>query len=159
MLGFEVGSFRIVREIGQGAIGRVYLAEHILIGKRAAIKVLLPQYSTNTEIVERFVNEARAISLLKHPSVVDLYDYGTLAGGSAYLLMEYLEGESLGARLKRERLRAPLLIDVAGQVAGALAAAHACGIVHRDWKPDNVFLVEDADLRHGLRAKVLDFGS
>ena len=159
MVGSVVGSYRVVRQIGEGGMGRVYLAEHTLIGKRAAVKVLLPQYSTNAEIVNRFFNEARASSILKHPSVVDVYDFGNLADGSAFIVMEYLEGESLSARLQRERrLQVDLLFDVGRQVAGALAAAHQRGIVHRDLKPDNIFLVVDADLRGGLRAKILDFG-
>jgi eukaryotic-like serine/threonine-protein kinase len=159
MLGSVVGSYRIVQQIGQGGMGRVYLAEHTLLGKRAAVKVLLPQYSANAQVVNRFFNEARASSMLKHPGVIDVYDFGRLPDNRAFLVMELLDGESLSALIARER-RLPLerVVDIARQVANALTAAHERGIVHRDLKPDNIFLVEDADLRSGVRAKVLDFG-
>jgi eukaryotic-like serine/threonine-protein kinase len=159
MVGAVVGNYRVVREIGAGGMGRVFLAEHTLIGKRAAIKVLLPQYSANTEIVTRFFNEARASSVLKHAGIIDVYDFGRLPDGSAFIVMEFLDGESLNALLTRERrLPLALLLDLARQVANALAVAHERGIVHRDLKPDNIFLVEDTEMRAGLRAKILDFG-
>jgi eukaryotic-like serine/threonine-protein kinase len=158
LIGTTVGNYLIQRLLGEGGMGRVYVGEHQLIGKRAAIKVLLPQYSAQTEIVNRFFNEARASSLLKHPGVVDVYDFGRLADGSAYLVMEFLEGESLATRLHRGALPVELATDIARQVAVALGAAHARGIVHRDLKPDNVFLVPDDEMRAGVRAKVLDFG-
>jgi serine/threonine-protein kinase len=141
-------------------MGRVYLAEHKLIGKRAAVKVLLPRYSADAEVVNRFFNEARASSLLKHPGVVDVYDFGKLADGSAFIVMEFLEGESLAARIRRERTLTPqALIAIARQIATAVGAAHAKRIVHRDLKPDNVFLVSDSEMPPlGLRVKVLDFG-
>jgi serine/threonine-protein kinase len=158
VIGSTVGSYVIRRVLGEGGMGRVYLAEHQLIGKRAAIKVLLPQYSSQAEIVNRFFNEARASSMLKHPGVIDVYDFGRLPDGSAYLMMEFLEGQSLAARLRAGSLALELALDIARQVALALGAAHAHGIVHRDLKPDNVFLVPDTELRAGVRTKVLDFG-
>ena len=157
MVGERVGSYRIVRPIGEGGMGRVYLAEHPLIGKRAAIKVLLPQYSANAEIVKRFFNEARSIALLEHPGVVEVYDFGHLPTGSAYIVMELLDGESLSARLRREgRLSPVAAVGLARQLAATLATAHATGIVHRDLKPDNIFLVAGAG--DATRTKILDFG-
>jgi serine/threonine-protein kinase len=160
MIGENVGSYRIIRVLGEGGMGRVYLAEHSLIGKRAAVKVLLPQYSARPEIVNRFFNEARSSSLLKHPGVVDIYDFGRLPNnGSLFIIMEFLEGESLGARLQKTgRLANNLVIDIARQIANALATAHEHGIVHRDLKPDNIYFIRDSETRSGVRAKILDFG-
>jgi serine/threonine-protein kinase len=159
VIGETVGSYRIVRVLGYGGMGRVYLAEHTLIGKHAAVKVLHPQLCANREVVNRFFNEARSSSLIKHPGVVDIYDFGRLPDGRAYIVMEFLEGESLQARLHREGfLRLELLVDIARQVAAALAAAHQRGIVHRDLKPDNIFLITDSETRSGIRIKILDFG-
>src|SRR6516162_4021901 len=99
-------------------MGRVYLGEHTLIGKRAAIKVLLPHFSTNPDVVKRFFNEARSSSLLKHPGVVDIYDFGRLPNGSAFIIMELLDGESLSACLQRAgHLDLPLIVDITRQVA------------------------------------------
>lgn len=158
-IGATVGSYRIVRELGVGGMGRVYLAEHTVLGKRAAIKVLLREFSANADIVNRFFNEARASSRLKHAGVIDIYDFGRIEDGSAFIVMEFLDGESLSSMIKRVgRARPELAIDLARQIALALSCAHDNGIVHRDLKPDNVFLVKDSELRSGVRAKVLDFG-
>jgi serine/threonine-protein kinase len=159
MIGSVVGSFRIESRIGAGGMGAVYLAEHRMIGRKAAIKVLLPQFSHNAELVSRFFNEARATALIKHPGLLDVQDFGFLPDGSAYLVMEYLEGESLSALLKRQdRLPLPLLAVLTRQIAAAVHAAHEKGIIHRDLKPDNIFLLPDPDLPAGIRVKVLDFG-
>jgi len=159
MLGETVGKYRIVRKIGEGGMGVVYLGEHTLIGRRAAVKVLLPSYSHDVHVVNRFFNEARAIASIKHPGLVDIYDFGTLDDGSAFLVMEWLAGESLAERIARKgRLRPNFAIEIARQLAGAMAAAHAQQIVHRDLKPDNIFLVGDKDLPFDTRVKVLDFG-
>jgi serine/threonine-protein kinase len=159
VIGETVGSYRVTRVLGEGGMGRVYLGEHTLIGKRAAIKVLLPHFSTNPDVVKRFFNEARSSSLLKHPGVVDIYDFGRLPNGSAFIIMELLDGESLSDCLRRVgRLGHELLVDVARQVANALGAAHERGIVHRDLKPDNIFLLCDSETRSGVRVKILDFG-
>jgi serine/threonine-protein kinase len=159
MLGETVGKYRIVRKIGEGGMGVVYLAEHALIGRRAAVKVLLPAYSHDVHVVSRFFNEARAIAGIKHPGLVDIYDFGTLDDGSAFLVMEWLSGESLAERVQRKgRLRPNFAVEIGRQLAGAMAAAHTQQIVHRDLKPDNVYLVADADLPFATRVKVLDFG-
>jgi serine/threonine-protein kinase len=159
LIGEVVGSYRIASRIGAGGMGVVYRAEHVLLGRRAAVKVLLPERSANPEILERFFNEAKAASLIQHPGIVDIFDYGQLDDGNAYIVMEYLEGETLGDRLKREgQLGAAQAASIARHIAGTLAAAHEHGIIHRDLKPDNVFLVPDPAMPRGERAKLLDFG-
>ncbi|HUJ60153.1 MAG TPA: serine/threonine-protein kinase, partial [Kofleriaceae bacterium] len=159
MIGATLGSFRIVSELGTGGMGVIYRAEHQMIGKRAAIKVLRPELSRDREVVSRFFNEAKAVTAIDHPGLVDIYDFGYTPDGSAYIVMELLAGESLGARLRRERVLAvPIAVALARQLCGVLAAAHDRGIVHRDLKPDNVYLAPDPDVAFGVRAKVLDFG-
>jgi hypothetical protein len=154
-----VGNYRLERELGRGGMGAVYAGVHKLVGRRAAVKVLLPDLSAKQELVERFFNEARAAGAVKHPSIVDIYDFGYAADGSAYIVMELLEGETLAARLKAHGpLAIPTAVALARQVANALSAAHAVGIVHRDLKPDNVFLVRDPEVVGGERVKLLDFG-
>src|SRR5262245_36047340 len=118
-------------------MGAVYLAEHQVLGKRAAIKLLLPALSQNKDLVARFFNEARAAALLRNPAIVDIYDFGWHASGCAYLAMEYLEGESLASLLRRQRpLPYDLVASIARQLAYALAAVHQKDIVHRDLKPE-----------------------
>jgi len=159
MVGDIVGNYRIVRKIGEGGMGAVYLAEHTLLARPAAIKVLLRELSHRDELVTRFFNEARAASAVKHPGIVEIYDFGHHGDGSAYIVMELLEGESLSTRLRGHGVMAEArAASLCRQVGGALAAAHAKGIVHRDLKPDNIFNVRDADVAGGERAKVLDFG-
>jgi eukaryotic-like serine/threonine-protein kinase len=158
-IGSHIGQYRIVRKIGVGGMGTVFVGEHILLKRRAAIKTLLPLLSAKPEIVERFFREARATSAINDPGVVQIYDFGYHVDGTAYIVMELLEGESLSARLDRlGRLPPAEALRVARQVAGALAAAHAAGVVHRDLKPENIFLTRDAEAQGGERAKLLDFG-
>jgi serine/threonine-protein kinase len=159
MLGETVGSYRIVRELGRGGMGVVYEGQHLTLGSRAAVKVLLPRYSADEKLLARFFNEARAATLIKHPGIVAIFDFGTHAAGRAYLIMEYLDGETMSALLRREpRLPVERLAAIGRQIASALAAAHAAGIVHRDLKPSNLMLVEDPDMPFGQRVKVVDFG-
>ena len=140
-------------------MGAVYAAVHTLLGRRAAVKVLLPDLSRKQDLVQRFFNEARAASAIKHPGIVDVYDYGYAGDGTAYIVMELLEGETLAARLKAGgRMAIPQAVVLVRQVANALAAAHAGGIVHRDLKPDNIYLVKDPEVIGGERVKLLDFG-
>ena len=149
--------YKLLRLIGQGGMGAVYLAEHVVIGKQIAVKVLGPEYSRNPGDVQRFLQEARAASLIRHDHVVDIADFGYSPGGQAYLVMEYLEGEDLGRTL--QSVGAMPWFRASGivmQIGSALAAAHAKGIVHRDMKPENCFRVKregDVDF-----IKVLDFG-
>jgi serine/threonine-protein kinase len=159
MLGQRIGNYQIVREIAAGGMGMVYLAQNRVIGRLAAVKCLLPELSANEEMIARIFNEARAAALIRHPGLVDVYDFGRLPDGRAYIVMEYLEGETLAALLARAgRLPVDLALALARQVGSAVAAAHERGIVHRDLKPDNVFIVRDDDLDAGVRARVLDFG-
>ncbi len=159
MLGTTLGSYRIDRELGRGGMGAVYVGTHTALGRRSAIKVLLPEMSRDEGIVQRFFNEAKAASSIDHPGIIEIFDYGRSDDGSAYIVMELLDGESLADRLKKQpKLHPDAAISIARQVAGALAAAHAVSIVHRDLKPDNVFLVRDPELPGGERIKLLDFG-
>ena len=158
-VGSKIGQYKLVRKIGAGGMGSVFVGEHILLGRRAAIKTLLPALSQQREIVERFFNEARATSAITDPGVVQVFDFGYHVDGTAYIVMELLEGESLSARLDRlGKLSPATALRIIRQVAGALAAAHASSIIHRDLKPENIFLIRDAEAQGGERAKILDFG-
>jgi putative nucleotidyltransferase with HDIG domain len=156
MIGSMLGSYRIVTELGSGAMGTVYYAEHTVIGRRAAIKVLKPELARRADLLDRFMVEARAVNEIRHPNIVDISEIGT-QGEHHYLVMELLEGETLGERLEREPVLAPeVVVTIVGQVAAAVGAAHERGIVHRDLKPENVFLTNHPD--EPDRVKVLDFG-
>ena len=158
-VGNHIGQYRILRKIGAGGMGTVFLGEHILLGRRAAIKTLLPALSMNPEIVERFFTEARATSAITDPGVVQIFDFGYHVDGTAYIVMELLEGESLQTRIERLGKIAPSdALRIARQVAGSLAAAHDREIVHRDLKPENIYLIHDAEAQGGERTKILDFG-
>lgn len=159
MIGEIVGSYRITERLSSGGMGAVYIAEHTLIGRKAAVKVLLPQLSQRQEIVDRFFQEAKATAAIGHPGIVEIFDFGFLQSGQAYLVMEFLKGESLRIRL-RSRRTLPLdhTLDIMKHVTSSLGAAHAKGIVHRDLKPDNIMLVPDPGMVFGERAKILDFG-
>lgn len=142
--------------LGHGGMGAVYEAEHVGLGKRAAIKFVDPEFATDEKVVARFAREARAMSAIESAHIVTVFDAGT-EDGRPYLVMELLRGEDLGQRLRRMR-RIPLgeAMHIVAQVLKGLARAHAAGIVHRDLKPDNVFLVKhDTD---PLFAKIVDFG-
>ena len=142
--------------LGHGGMGAVYEAEHVGLGKRAAIKFVDPEFATDQKVVARFAREARAMSAVESAHIVTVFDAGT-EDGRPYLVMELLRGEDLGQRLRR-LTRIPLgeAMHVIAQVLKGLARAHAAGIVHRDLKPDNVFLVKhDTD---PLFAKIVDFG-
>ncbi|HMG24906.1 MAG TPA: protein kinase, partial [Kofleriaceae bacterium] len=158
LIGSEIdGRYRVMELIGEGGMGKVYLAEHVEIGKRVALKVLHPSYSRMPDLVERFRREARAASKIGHPNIVDVTDSGTTADGSVYFVMEYLEGVELGSVIEREgALDVARALKMTGQICRALAAAHREGIIHRDLKPENIFLIT----RDGTAdvVKVLDFG-
>ncbi|HET7501360.1 MAG TPA: serine/threonine-protein kinase [Kofleriaceae bacterium] len=155
----SVGPYRVVRKIGEGGMGAVYLGEHTLIGRRAAIKVLLPELSSKRESVDRFFNEARATIAISDPGIVQVFDFGFTADNVAYIVMELLEGEQLNLRLSRLGMLTPAdALRVCRQAAGSLGAAHAAGIVHRDLKPENLYMVRDPEAPGGERVKILDFG-
>ena len=157
--GQQIGAYRIERTLGSGGMGVVYVAIDTRLGRRAAIKQLLPALSSDHGIVERFFNEAKAAASINHPSIVEIYDVGWHTDGSAYFAMKLLEGESIARRLRTVRgFPIEIAATIARQVATALGAAHARGIVHRDLKPDNVMLVRDDEVVIGERAIVLDFG-
>jgi serine/threonine-protein kinase len=154
LVGQRFGSFVARSELGRGGMGTVLLAEHVLIPKRVAVKVLHRHLAEEPELVSRFLAEARAMSLVQHENVVTVYDLDTREG-RPYFVMEYLEGQSLAA-FARGPLEPRLVVELLAQVCDALGAAHARGIIHRDLKPANVFLVHGPNGRH--RVKLLDFG-
>ena len=138
-------------------MGQVYLAEHVAIEKRVALKVLRAEYASKGEIVTRFQQEAISASRIKHPNVLDVFDFGQLDNGCFFLAMEFLEGNDLADEITRRRvLDAATGIRVSMQICRALAAAHANGVVHRDMKPENVFLQRTADGEEIV--KIVDFG-
>ncbi|MCS6912941.1 MAG: serine/threonine-protein kinase [Myxococcales bacterium] len=156
--GEHIDGYRVIRKLGEGAMGQVFEAEHEQ-GHRAAIKVLHAEYSADPELLRRFLNEARAASMIDHPGVVKILGTGHAPDGSAYFAMEFLEGESLRTRLKKNGGKmGSNMLHVGAQIAAALAAAHEQKIIHRDLKPDNIMLVPDLEAPGGERVKILDFG-
>jgi serine/threonine-protein kinase len=150
--------YRLDEKIGEGGMGQVYVATHLNIGTRHAVKVLDPTLLNDPYAVERFRREARAASQLDHPNLVRVTDFGITKGTKTiYLVMELLEGESLKERLsKEEQLEHKEIINILNQTCSAVDAAHAKGIIHRDLKPDNVYLVKNENGTEKI--KVLDFG-
>ncbi|GMU00897.1 hypothetical protein KH5H1_50170 [Corallococcus caeni] len=154
LVGTQMGSFRLVRRVGRGGMGSVYLAEHVSIGSRVAVKVLHEHLTRYPELVQRFHAEARAVNLIGHENIVSIFDLNASAP-RPYLIMEFLEGAPLSAWVGTP-LSAGAVVPMLTQVCDALHAAHARGIVHRDLKPDNIFLVKRG--RGMPFVKVLDFG-
>ncbi|HTJ41499.1 MAG TPA: serine/threonine-protein kinase [Kofleriaceae bacterium] len=155
VLGRTVGQYKIVSFLGAGGMAEVFIGEHEAIGRQVAIKVLMRELCQQPQVVERFMNEARALGRITHPNVVEIYDVGRL-DDRVCIVMELLRGEPLSRMVaRRGRLTVGESVAVAQQVADAMAAAHERKIIHRDLKPDNVFVASDTD---GLRIKVLDFG-
>jgi serine/threonine-protein kinase len=146
------------RVVGEGGMGVVYEATHARLAGRYAIKVLLQEHADRPDVRARFDREAQITSLLQHPNIVQVIDHNSTADGTSYLVMEFLSGESLEQRLVRlGRMPVADVVDIVGQLAAGLAAAHGRGIVHRDLKPGNVCLVP-VEGRAGELAKILDFG-
>src|SRR5262249_31573064 len=150
------GKYRIVRLIGEGGMGAVFEARHEHLGSRVALKFLLPDLAERPGLVARFLQEARVSAAIRSPHVTQVMDVDQTSDGSPYLVMELLEGESLEQRLARgarPNMQEALYIGV--QILAALEAAHAHGVVHRDLKPDNVWLSPGPQ---GPQVKLLDFG-
>jgi serine/threonine-protein kinase len=151
------GRYRVLRILGVGGIGLVYLCQHEVLEKPVAIKLLRSEYVAHDDLNERFLNEARASSAIKSPRIVDTLDVGTMPDGAPYFVMEYVEGETLASMLDREgAIDLVRAIDMAKQMAEGLDAAHAAGVIHRDLKPENVFLAPQPD--GALFVKIFDFG-
>ncbi len=156
LLGRSVGNYRLVRALGRGGMGAVYLAEHPGIGSRVAIKFLHAQHGADPSVVERFFNEARAVNLIGHDNILRIHDFNVTDDGRRYFVMEFIEGRSLQTLLRGRPVPLEIALPICIQVCDALQAAHNKGIVHRDLKPDNLLLVPRAGGTHFV--KVVDFG-
>lgn len=150
------GRYKLLRKLGEGAMGVVFAVKHNVIERPLALKILRRGYARDAKVVERFLREAKAASRIGHPGIVEVTDFGTSPDGVAYAVMELLDGQTLDRVVKGGGLDLARAVDIAQQVARALAAAHAKGVVHRDLKSENIFLIE----REGRRdvVKVVDFG-
>jgi len=156
MVGRTLASrYKILRRVGAGGMGQVYRARHVILRHDVALKLLSSELTRDPVMRERFVREAQATNLLKHPNIVDIWDVAE-EGNRVFLVMEFLEGESLAQRMQSGPLGVREAVEVAIPVCHALGRAHSLGVVHRDVKPENVFLVRDPS--GALRVKVLDFG-
>jgi serine/threonine-protein kinase len=151
-----IGNYRVVKLLGEGGMGVVYLAQHPVIGRKVAIKLLHAVLARDQDIVSRFFNEARAIHMIAHENIVEILDFGQTTDGQPYFIMEFLEGEALSEVVARGAMPPEEVSVIGGQMCRALAAAHAKGIVHRDLKPHNVQLCKKAD--GAPQVKILDFG-
>ncbi|HYZ89285.1 MAG TPA: serine/threonine-protein kinase, partial [Myxococcales bacterium] len=157
LIGRVLGSYKVVKLLGEGGMGAVYMGEHPAIGSKVAIKVLHPRYAADQRIVERFFNEARAVNIIGHDNIVKILDFNVADGSRHYFVMDFLHGRTLqsvvqGGRPVSLRRLGPILL----QCCRALQAAHEHGIIHRDFKPDNVFLVDQGDRTDFV--KLVDFG-
>ena len=151
------GRYRIVKMLDQGGMGTVFLAEHVLIQRRVALKVLRPEYAENADVLDRFMKEARAAGTLGHPNIVESTDMGFTREGVPYIVFEYLEGSVLSDEVYRVGgMAVRRAVRIARQITSALSAAHAAGVVHRDLKSDNVFLTDREEASDHV--KVIDFG-
>ena len=151
LLGQDLGSYKILRQLGEGGMGEVYLALHTTMNRKVALKLVSPYFINDAQRVWRFQQEARAVLALNHPNIVTIYEIGQ-ARDIHFIATEFIGGETLRERMARAPLEIEEALDIAIQVAGALAAAHEAGVVHRDIKPENIMLRPDGYV------KVLDFG-
>ena len=162
IIGQTIGNYVVRQKLGEGGMGSVYMAEHPHIGKKVALKILHAEFASNTDVVSRFFNEAKAVNDIGHPNIVDVVDYGVLTTGNqgeglVYFIMEFLPGITLTELIRREAPLAPeRALSICLQVADALSASHKCNIVHRDLKPDNIILIQRG--REKDFVKLLDFG-
>ena len=149
--GTKLGRYEIRSKLGQGGMGEVYLAQDTKLDRKVAIKLLTPDIATDKNRMNRFVQEAKAASALNHPNIITIHEIDETSVGQ-FLATEFIDGETLRERMRREPLKLDQVVDVAAQTASALSAAHSAGIVHRDIKPENIMLRRDGIV------KVLDFG-
>ena len=147
----NLGRYQIRSKLDAGGMGEVYVAHDPTLRRDVAIKVLRDDLISNQDRLRRFEREAQAASSLNHPNILTIYEFG-YDGGHHFIVTELIEGESLGRRLQREQVKLHEVLEIGIQIASALVAAHAAGIVHRDIKPDNIMI------RRDRLAKVLDFG-
>ncbi len=155
LVGHELCGYTIKRKLAEGGMGEVFEGEHARIGRRGAIKVLKLELCRSEEVVERFRQEARAVNAIRHENIVDIYDFGRDPYGRAFFVMEYLEGEPLSSRIRRGALPWAEAFPILDQTLRALKAAHDKGFVHRDLKPDNIWL---QTVEGRVQVKLLDFG-
>lgn len=157
--GQKIDGYVVVRKLGEGGMGVVYEALHEQIMRRAALKIMRRSVLLGLQASRRFLTEARAANTVQHPSIVSVFHMGQLASGSPYIVMEYLQGQTLRERLREcGRLPWSLATALGQQIADAMAAAHEQGVVHRDLKPDNIMIIRDPAAVGGERVKILDFG-
>ena len=154
--GTIVGEYQITHILGEGGMGIVYAGTHPEIGKRVAIKVLAPHAAQYPDLIRRFKEEARAVNKIHHPNIIDIFAFNQLPDGRHYFVMEYLDGESLTARLQRGSMDLGEMRRLLAQICGALEAAHEAGVVHRDFKPDNIWIARQH--LSESRIKLIDFG-
>jgi HEAT repeat protein/tRNA A-37 threonylcarbamoyl transferase component Bud32 len=155
--GVMLGVYRFEKKLGQGGMGAVYEAEHTVLQKRCAIKILLPKFAAQPEVCARFLQEARATNAIKHDHIIQIYDFGRSPDGGAFLVMEFLEGSPLDKRIKEQgKLPHEALVEIFYQLSDALHVAHQSNVIHRDLKPENVFLLDNTNQKYF--SKVLDFG-
>jgi serine/threonine protein kinase len=147
----QIGHYRVLSLLGKGGMGEVYLAQDTKLSRKVALKLLPARFTQNADRLRRFVREAKAASALNHPSILTIHEIGQ-EGDNHFIVTEFVDGQTLRQRMKDARISLTEALDVAIQIASALRAAHAAGIIHRDIKPENVMTRED-----GL-VKVLDFG-
>jgi serine/threonine protein kinase len=158
MIGTQIGQLTITRKLGEGGMGAVYLAQHHILETLWVVKVLLPKWSQDGTMVQRFINEAKAASSIAHASIIEVGDCGQLADGTWYIVMKYLDGGTLDRFLKSQGgpISMHLALQIVVPVADGLEAAHARDIIHCDLKPENIYLVHrGANPHHPV---ILDFG-
>src|SRR5262249_14988836 len=149
------GRYRIERLISRGGMGAVFEATQLGLDRSVAIKVLLPALSRDEKIQERFRREARSAASLRHPNIIQIYDYG-ISDYGPYIVMEFVRGRGLRELMRKGSMPIERSVELMRQICSAIATAHIAGIIHRDLKPDNILIEEQAD--GSLSAKVLDFG-
>lgn len=150
----QFGDYLLLRLLGEGGMGSVFLARHTSTGQEVAIKIMAPHLTQNPKVVKRFESEARAVMRINHPNVISIFDYGRADDGTLFHIMEVLDGVDLAAVMERRRFTPVEVLPFVTQICGALQAAHDRSVVHRDLKPENIFVLNGRP----LTIKVLDFG-